>query len=204
MSRAKFSSHHCWSTEVYVCISNIRVTSVIVPLVPALCSPLQWQAVQVRWPAPAYELPALPLSRPRPLLPLRRDSWRPTGWALSRRRRHLRRLHAPHHRWGATGERPQPRDPLTEPRFCPFLPSGKNCELCVGGFFRLERSDPTSPDVCLPCDCNIAGTVNSGLTCAQVLPVPVKPSFVWPQVYNRLFFLLCPCFSPPGRRSVSV
>lgn len=59
--------------------------------------------------------------------------------------------------------------PRLEPSFCPFLLSGKNCELCVSGFFRLEGSDPTSPDVCQPCECTIAGTVNSSVLCAQVL-----------------------------------
>lgn len=46
--------------------------------------------------------------------------------------------------------------------------SGKNCELCISGFFRLEESDPTSLDVCQPCNCHAAGTVNAGMKCAQV------------------------------------
>ncbi|XP_008295345.1 usherin-like, partial [Stegastes partitus] len=43
-----------------------------------------------------------------------------------------------------------------------------NCELCVSGFFRLEDSDPTSVDVCQPCDCHTAGTVNGTTECAQI------------------------------------
>lgn len=138
---------------------------------PALCSPLQWQAIQVRWPAPAYELPALPVPRPRPLVSLRCDSRWPTRWALSRRRRHLWQLQQQHHRWGAPGK-PSFLDGLNlsliQHRSCPFLLSGKNCELCIRGFFRLVGSDPTSPNVCQPCKCNIAGTVNGSVICAQV------------------------------------
>lgn len=47
-------------------------------------------------------------------------------------------------------------------------PSGKNCELCIRGFFRLEQSDPTSADVCRPCNCHTAGTVNGSMECGQV------------------------------------
>lgn len=50
---------------------------------------------------------------------------------------------------------------------CLSLP-GKNCELCVSGFFRLQESDPTSVDVCRPCNCHTAGTVSGGVECAQV------------------------------------
>lgn len=46
--------------------------------------------------------------------------------------------------------------------------SGKNCELCTSGFFRLGESDPTSVDVCQPCNCHTAGTVNDSVECAQV------------------------------------
>ena len=45
---------------------------------------------------------------------------------------------------------------------------GKNCELCISGFFRLEESDPTSHEVCQPCDCHTAGTINGSMECAQV------------------------------------
>ncbi|KAK2854220.1 hypothetical protein Q5P01_006881 [Channa striata] len=51
---------------------------------------------------------------------------------------------------------------------CTHNTTGKNCELCISGFFRLEESDPTSADVCRPCNCNTAGTVNSSEACAQV------------------------------------
>lgn len=46
--------------------------------------------------------------------------------------------------------------------------SGKNCELCVSGFFMLEESDPAPVDVCWPCDCDAAGTVGGSMECAQV------------------------------------
>ncbi|XP_059204973.1 usherin [Centropristis striata] len=51
---------------------------------------------------------------------------------------------------------------------CMHNTTGKNCELCTSAFFRLEESDPTSIDVCQPCNCNTAGTVNSSMDCAQV------------------------------------
>uniref|UniRef100_A0A4W6FW95 Usherin n=1 Tax=Lates calcarifer TaxID=8187 RepID=A0A4W6FW95_LATCA len=51
---------------------------------------------------------------------------------------------------------------------CMHNTTGKNCELCISGFFRLEESDPTSADVCRPCSCHTAGTVNGSMACAQV------------------------------------
>ncbi|XP_078016774.1 usherin [Epinephelus lanceolatus] len=51
---------------------------------------------------------------------------------------------------------------------CTHNTTGKNCELCVSGFFRLEEGDPTSVDLCQPCSCNTAGTVNNSMECAQV------------------------------------
>ncbi|XP_069030560.1 usherin [Embiotoca jacksoni] len=51
---------------------------------------------------------------------------------------------------------------------CMHNTTGRNCELCISGFFRLEDSDPTSVDVCQPCSCHIAGTVNSSMECAQI------------------------------------
>ncbi|XP_070762485.1 usherin [Enoplosus armatus] len=51
---------------------------------------------------------------------------------------------------------------------CMHNTTGKNCELCMSGFFRLEESDPTSVDVCQPCNCHTAGTVNGSMECAQV------------------------------------
>lgn len=95
-----------------VCLQNLYTVCNCLSSVPALCSPLQWQAIQVRWPAPAYELPSLSVSRPRPLVSLWCDSWWPTRWALSRRRRHLWQLQQQHHGWGATGfflRRPEPQ-----------------------------------------------------------------------------------------------
>uniref|UniRef100_A0A3Q4AAY9 Uncharacterized protein n=1 Tax=Mola mola TaxID=94237 RepID=A0A3Q4AAY9_MOLML len=51
---------------------------------------------------------------------------------------------------------------------CIHNTTGTNCELCISGFFRLKESDPTSLDVCQPCNCNTAGTVSSSFKCAQV------------------------------------
>uniref|UniRef100_A0A3P8RYW1 Usherin n=1 Tax=Amphiprion percula TaxID=161767 RepID=A0A3P8RYW1_AMPPE len=51
---------------------------------------------------------------------------------------------------------------------CIHNTTGKNCELCISGFFRLEDSDPTSVDVCQPCNCHAAGTVNGSMECAQI------------------------------------
>ncbi|KAM9408306.1 LOW QUALITY PROTEIN: usherin [Pholidichthys leucotaenia] len=50
---------------------------------------------------------------------------------------------------------------------CMHNTTGKNCELCISRFFRREDSDPTSVDVCQPCNCHTAGTVNSNLDCVQ-------------------------------------
>ncbi|XP_029354432.1 usherin [Echeneis naucrates] len=51
---------------------------------------------------------------------------------------------------------------------CLHNTTGKNCELCRSGFFRFEESDPTSVDVCLPCECDSAGTVHGSTECAQL------------------------------------
>ncbi len=57
--------------------------------------------------------------------------------------------------------------------------SGKNCELCISGFFRLEESDPASLDVCQPCNCHAAGTVNGSMECAQVHTLTQTTSCRW-------------------------
>nr|XP_014268858.2 usherin [Maylandia zebra] len=51
---------------------------------------------------------------------------------------------------------------------CMHNTTGKNCEQCISGFFRLEDYDPTSVDVCQPCDCYTAGTVNGRMDCVQI------------------------------------
>ncbi|XP_029281914.1 LOW QUALITY PROTEIN: usherin [Cottoperca gobio] len=51
---------------------------------------------------------------------------------------------------------------------CMHNTTGRNCELCGSGFFRLEESDTTSVDLCQPCNCNTAGTDDSSVECAQV------------------------------------
>ncbi|XP_075319241.1 usherin [Odontesthes bonariensis] len=50
---------------------------------------------------------------------------------------------------------------------CMHNTAGKNCELCISGFFRLADSDPTSVEVCQPCECHTAGMVNGSIECAQ-------------------------------------
>ncbi|AWP01780.1 putative usherin-like [Scophthalmus maximus] len=51
---------------------------------------------------------------------------------------------------------------------CMHNTTGRNCELCIRGLFRLEESDPTSVDVCRPCNCHTAGTVDGSMECSQV------------------------------------
>ncbi|KAM7423873.1 hypothetical protein PAMA_000303 [Pampus argenteus] len=51
---------------------------------------------------------------------------------------------------------------------CMHNTTGKNCELCISGFFRPEDSDPTSVYVCQLCNCHTAGTVNGSTDCAQI------------------------------------
>nr|XP_054587843.1 usherin [Nothobranchius furzeri] len=51
---------------------------------------------------------------------------------------------------------------------CMHNTTGKNCELCINGFFRLVDSDPSSADVCRPCDCYTAGTVDGNMDCPQI------------------------------------
>ncbi|XP_037549573.1 usherin [Nematolebias whitei] len=52
--------------------------------------------------------------------------------------------------------------------YCMHNTTGKNCELCTSGFFRLEDFDPTLVDVCQPCNCHTAGTVDGSTVCNQV------------------------------------
>ena len=101
-----------------------------------------------------------------------------------------------------------------------FCLSGKNCELCRSGFFWLEESDPTSGDLCQPCNCNTAGTVNSSKECSEVHPTQTADWWwrvgltfqlcdfkVFRLVENRFVFA-CPSsllyFWRAGRRSVSL
>lgn len=79
--------------------------------------------------------------------------------------------------------------------------SGKNCEECRSGFFRLQGSDPFSVDVCQPCNCNPAGTVNSSSECAQVqiytLPSP-EEFLIKPPLIVLIFSSSCDCHSQIG------
>ncbi|XP_030233283.1 usherin [Gadus morhua] len=53
---------------------------------------------------------------------------------------------------------------------CMHNTTGVHCELCRRNFFRAEGADPGSVDVCRPCDCDIAGTldVNGSIECHQM------------------------------------
>ena len=91
---------------------------------------------------------------------------------------------------------------------------GKNCELCISGFFRLEESDPTSDEVCQPCDCHTAGTVNGSMECAQVHTNKDNTFFMSSSDDSNVFNSVSPFahlslsssvfFSPLGWRSVSM
>uniref|UniRef100_H2M7E1 Usher syndrome 2A (autosomal recessive, mild) n=1 Tax=Oryzias latipes TaxID=8090 RepID=H2M7E1_ORYLA len=79
--------------------------------------------------------------------------------------------------------------------------SGKNCEECRSGFFRLQGSDPFSVDVCQPCNCNTAGTVNSSSECAQVqIYTLLSPEEFWikPPLIVLIFSSSCDCHSQIG------
>lgn len=91
---------------------------------------------------------------------------------------------------------------------------GKNCELCISGFFRPEETDPTSHEVCQPCDCHSAGTINGSMECAQVHTNKENNFFMSSSddlnVFNSVsLFAHLPVsssvfFSPLGWRSVSM
>ncbi|XP_072320975.1 usherin [Eucyclogobius newberryi] len=51
---------------------------------------------------------------------------------------------------------------------CMHNTSGRNCEICASAFFKMEGSDPSLVDVCQPCNCSTAGTVNGSEICTQV------------------------------------
>ncbi|XP_077569166.1 usherin [Stigmatopora nigra] len=51
---------------------------------------------------------------------------------------------------------------------CTHNTMGRNCELCVNGFYRLVQSDPASLHVCQPCNCHISGTVHGTTECLQI------------------------------------
>ncbi|KAM4770863.1 usherin [Rhinophrynus dorsalis] len=51
---------------------------------------------------------------------------------------------------------------------CLHNTTGKNCELCKDYFYREIEADITAIDVCKPCDCNEAGTVNQSLQCEKI------------------------------------
>lgn len=94
------SSNSCCiksKTKLLVAVKNVYLF-IYCFTVSALCTPLQWQTIQVRWPNPANELPTLSVLWPCLVLSLWRPSWWPTRWALSRWRRSLWPLHAQHHR----------------------------------------------------------------------------------------------------------
>ncbi|XP_030630773.1 LOW QUALITY PROTEIN: usherin [Chanos chanos] len=51
---------------------------------------------------------------------------------------------------------------------CKHNTTGRNCERCKSLFYREAESVPWAEDVCKPCDCFAAGTVNSSLECEEI------------------------------------
>ncbi|KAM6979899.1 usherin [Aplochiton taeniatus] len=51
---------------------------------------------------------------------------------------------------------------------CMHNTTGRYCEVCRSQLYRVEGADPRSEDVCRPCDCNTAGTLNGSLECEQL------------------------------------
>ncbi|KAL0969312.1 hypothetical protein UPYG_G00225390 [Umbra pygmaea] len=51
---------------------------------------------------------------------------------------------------------------------CLHNTTGRSCESCVSQFYREVSADPRSQDVCRPCDCYTAGTINGSLECHPV------------------------------------
>ncbi|KAH0622698.1 hypothetical protein JD844_025227 [Phrynosoma platyrhinos] len=51
---------------------------------------------------------------------------------------------------------------------CQHNTIGRNCEFCKDFFFRHVDADLSAVDVCKPCECNIAGTINSSQLCDKI------------------------------------
>ncbi|XP_069811529.1 usherin [Dendropsophus ebraccatus] len=51
---------------------------------------------------------------------------------------------------------------------CLHNTAGRNCEVCKRFFYRKFEADPSAIDVCQPCDCNQAGTVNRSQDCDEL------------------------------------
>ncbi|XP_076833979.1 usherin-like [Brachyhypopomus gauderio] len=72
--------------------------------------------------------------------------------------------------------------PLEHPRggggvcdHCGHHTAGRNCEQCQSLFYRELGASPWAEDVCKPCECNSAGTVNGSLECDQRSPHRARP-----------------------------
>ncbi|XP_072324438.1 laminin subunit alpha-1 [Scyliorhinus torazame] len=48
---------------------------------------------------------------------------------------------------------------------CTNNTAGINCEMCIDGFYRPYKASPFDRDPCLPCDCALAGSINT--TCVK-------------------------------------
>jgi len=51
---------------------------------------------------------------------------------------------------------------------CLHNTQGINCETCNELYYRDLNKDLSSPDICLPCDCDITGTVGGTAQCELV------------------------------------
>ena len=47
---------------------------------------------------------------------------------------------------------------------CQDNTEGVHCEFCMESFYKDPQKDLNDPDVCLPCDCNLDGTIPIGDT----------------------------------------
>lgn len=51
---------------------------------------------------------------------------------------------------------------------CQHNTQGVNCELCMDLYYRDLNEELSSPNVCLACDCNTAGTIDGEAQCDPV------------------------------------
>ena len=72
---------------------------------------------------------------------------------------------------------------------CQHNTQGVNCEQCIDLYYRDLNKELTSPDVCLPCDCDPAGTVDGDLQCDTVRAATALPCVrLWFQGYFCSFY----------------
>ncbi|XP_071996224.1 usherin isoform X2 [Engystomops pustulosus] len=51
---------------------------------------------------------------------------------------------------------------------CSHNTAGRNCDVCKISFYRKFGADPSAADVCQPCDCHQAGTLNNSQNCEEL------------------------------------